>query len=231
MSLSDSIPTGSTETLHVPRPAALGEQFENLEQQKHADILGMWAFLGTEVLFFGGLILGYTVYRHWYWFAWLEGSHHLKEVLGGTNTAVLLCSSLMMALAVRSAHLGRRKPLVGYLLATIVLGLVFLAIKGTEYYLEYKEGLVPGYLFHPEHLPPGLNPQHLQMFMVFYFFMTGLHAFHMIAGLCVITGITIAAYRGMYSSEYYNPVEVVGLYWHFVDIVWVFLFPLLYLIR
>ncbi len=231
MSLSDVIPTAASAPVDADRPAALQEQFEDLEQQKHADTLGMWMFLGTEILFFGGLIVSYTVYRHWYWFAWVEGSHHLKEVLGGTNTAVLLCSSLMMALAVRSAHLGRRKALVRFLLITIVLGLIFLAIKGTEYYLEYREGLVPGYLFHPHDLPAALNPRHLEMFMVFYFFMTGLHAIHMIIGISVLIWLTITAHRGRYSAEYYNPVEIVGLYWHFVDIVWVFLFPLLYLIR
>jgi cytochrome c oxidase subunit 3 len=215
-----------------PDPGPIAEQFEDRIQQEHTATLGMWTFLSTEILFFGGLILGYTVYRHVHYDAWLIGSKHLHEWFGGINTAVLLCSSLTMALAVRTARLGQSKwVLTTLLLITVVLGLGFLAIKGCEYYLEWTEHLWPGSWFHPEHVPPNINVRQWQLFMVFYFFMTGLHAIHMTVGVGLVGGLAVNAGYGRFSEKYYAPVEIIGLYWHFVDIVWIFLFPLLYLIR
>lgn len=205
----------------------LAHQFDDLAQQREAGTLGMWAFLATEVLFFGGLFTGFTVYRLRYPEGFIEGAHHMKFWIGAFNTGVLLCSSLTVALSVYSAHHGHRKALVGFLLATIALGLTFLGIKGVEYVLEYHEGLVPG--IHWTYVSP-LAPE-VKLFMGFYFIMTAIHATHMIIGLGVFSVITWKAWRGFYSPDYYNPVEISGLYWHFVDVVWIFLFPVLYLLR
>lgn len=201
-------------------------QFDDLEQQHTSSALGMWVFLGTEVMFFGGLFTAYAVYRYLYPAAFAEASSHTDLLLGGINTAVLLTSSLMMALGVRAAQLGQRKALVMFLVLTLLMGAAFLGIKGMEYYKEYQEGLVPGLNF----TFAGENAQQVRLFFVFYFFMTGLHAIHMIIGLGVVTVLAILAWRGRFSTHYYTPVELTGLYWHFVDIVWVFLYPLLYLV-
>lgn len=212
--------------------SVLAHQFDDLEQQFEASTLGMWAFLITEVLFFGGLFTGYAVYRSQYPLAFAEGSLHLDYRIGAINTAVLICSSLTMALAVRSAQLGRRRSLIGFLLLTMLLGSVFLGIKVFEYSHKYHEHLIPGINFVPPHefIRYHVDPQQLYVFLSFYFAMTGMHALHMIIGVSVLTVLVVLAWRGRFSSEYYNPVEVAGLYWHFVDIVWIFLFPLLYLI-
>ena len=156
-----------------------------------------------------------------------EGSHELRVLLGGLNTAVLLCSSLFMALAVHAAQHGRNKQLIRYLIITELIGALFLGIKFLEYYKHYKEHLVPGLNFSY----PGDNVSRVQLFMVFYFILTGMHAVHMLVGLGVLSALAILAYRGRFSSHYYNPVDIGGLYWHFVDIVWVFIFPLLYLVK
>lgn len=205
----------------------LAEQFDDLAQQREAATLGIWAFLATEVLFFGALFMSFYMYRTHYHGAFREGSIHLKHWLGCINTAVLLTSSLTVALSVHYAHLGHRRMLVGMLLSTLFLGVVFLIIKGTEYYLEYQEGLVPGLYWRPHEA----FPAPIKIFFSFYFIMTAIHAIHMLIGLTVFTIITIKANRGRYSPAYYNPVEVAGLYWHFVDLVWIFLFPTLYLLR
>jgi cytochrome c oxidase subunit 3 len=201
-------------------------QFENMEQQRDATTLGMWIFLVTEIMFFGGLFMAYMLYRWSYPQAFAEASHHLNIVLGGFNTAVLITSSLTMALAVHAAQLGRRRTLVGFLIVTIVLGLVFLGVKAVEYQHKFEEHHFPGSTFHFE----GTDPAHSQMFFFIYFCMTGLHALHMIIGVALLAVIALNSWRGRYTPEYYGPVEVSGLYWHFVDIVWIFLFPLLYLI-
>ena len=206
--------------------SALAHQFDDVEQQTEAATLGMWAFLVTEILFFGGLFLCYVVYRSNYPEAFASGSHHLDVFLGTVNTAVLIGSSLTMALAVHAAQLGHRKELVLFLLGTIVLGSVFLGIKGIEYAHKFEEHLVPGPFFHFD----GPHAQHAQIFFSLYFAMTGLHAAHMVIGLGILIVLTIMAWRGKFSAVYYAPIEITGLYWHFVDIVWIFLFPLLYLI-
>jgi cytochrome c oxidase subunit 3 len=209
-------------------PSLVAHQFDTAEQQHEASYAGMWIFLATEVLFLGGLFAGYSVYRYSYAGAFRAASQHLYASLGATNTGVLLCSSLTMALAVRAAQRGKRGQLLAFLLATMALGLVFLGIKATEYYLEYTEHLVPlkGFNFRFE----GGDPRRAQLFFNFYFAMTGLHALHLLIGIGWVGVITVLAGRGRFSAAYHTPVEIAGLFWHFVDIVWVFLFPLLYLI-
>jgi len=203
----------------------LAHHFNDLKQQKEATTLGMWAFLVTEILFFGGLFAGYAEYRSRFPEAFAAGSHHLDIVLGTINTAVLIGSSLTMAMGVHAAQLGKRKKIAVFLLLTIVLGLVFLGIKAVEYTHKYHEGLIPGAGFGLQ----GADRQQM-LFFAFYFLMTGMHALHMVIGVGIVSLIAFFAWRGRYSPEYYGPVEVTGLYWHFVDIVWIFLFPLLYLI-
>jgi cytochrome c oxidase subunit 3 len=212
--------------LSSERQSALAHQFDDLEQQSEAVTVGMWAFLITEVLFFGGLFTGYAVYRTTYPQAFAEASRHLDVVLGAVNTAVLICSSLTMALAVRAAQFSQRAALIGFLLATMLLGSVFLGVKVVEYSDKFAHHLVPGraFTFVGPHAPQA------QLFFSFYFAMTGMHAVHMIIGLGILAVLVVLAWRGRFSSEYYAPIDISGLYWHFVDIVWIFLFPFLYLI-
>ena len=207
-------------------PAALAHQFESLGQQKEAAALGMWVFLATEMLFFGGLFITYTIYRSWYPDAFVAASHELVIWAGTVNTAVLITSSLTMALAVHAAQTGERRGLNLFLVATILLGGVFLGIKAFEYRTEWVAHHVPGLTFQFEEP----YARHAQLFFSLYFVMTGLHAVHMIIGLGVMAVMLWWSIRGTITPEYYSPIEVTGLYWHFVDIVWIFLFPLLYLI-
>ena len=211
--------------------AILQHHFENLEQQHESATLGMWIFLVTEVMFFGGLFTAYTVYRTLYPAAFAEASRHLNVLLGGANTAVLLCSSLTVALAVHFAQISRRRATFIFLLATILLGAMFLGIKASEWYVEYHDGLVPGRLFtyvSPD--PANISGRQVELFYVLYFAMTGLHGLHMIIGIGIMSVLAFHAWRGRYSEDYFSQVEVGGLYWHFVDIVWIFLYPMLYLI-
>jgi len=210
----------------VSHHPALAHQFDSLGQQTEAATLGMWVFLVTEVLFFGGLFVTYAVYRSFYPAAFSAASHELDILLGGINTAVLITSSLTMALAVHAAQLGQRRLLMIFLVVTMVLGTVFLGIKAVEYYHKFAEHHVPGatFQFEREH------QRHAQIFFSLYFIMTGLHAIHMIIGIGVLLVMWIWAWRGTITREYAGPIEISGLYWHFVDIVWIFLFPLLYLI-
>ncbi|HWP59571.1 MAG TPA: cytochrome c oxidase subunit 3 family protein [Candidatus Acidoferrales bacterium] len=211
----------------MERAGVLASQFDNIEQQREASRLGMWVFLGTEIMFFGGLFLGYSVYRALYSPGFADGSRHLDLVLGAINTAVLIASSLTMALAVHAAETGRRKPLAGFLFLTLLLGSIFLAIKAVEYTHKFHEHLVPGARFaYPE--PAFSRPA--ELFFSFYFAMTGMHALHMVIGVAILSVLVVQAWRGKFSPLNYAPVELTGLYWHFVDIVWIFLFPLLYLI-
>ncbi|MGH9453764.1 MAG: cytochrome c oxidase subunit 3 [Terriglobia bacterium] len=205
----------------------VAEQFDDQVQQHEAASLGMWVFLTTEVLFFGGLIASYTIYRYMYLPGFEIGSRHLSVLWGATNTAVLICSSLTMALAVRAAQLGKKKHLISFLVVTLIFGLVFLFIKFyCEWRHEYLNQLAPGVNFSFT----GPHAHHVELFMVFYFILTGLHALHMIVGVGVLTTLIILAARNAFSKDRFNAVEIAGLYWHFVDIVWIFLFPLLYLI-
>jgi cytochrome c oxidase subunit 3 len=230
--------------------AHVAHHFDDAEQQFDAAALGMWLFLATEIMFFGGLFLGYAVYRNRYPGEFALGSHQLDVWLGTVNTGVLLASSLTMALAVRATQTSDSRGTAWLLGLTIALGSVFLGIKAYEYNHKFREGLVPGqmFTFPPEHAtsehaePPAASPGRItgeaphgfgpvEIFFSFYFAMTGLHALHMIIGIILLGVLLAAARRGAFSAAYYTPVEMTGLYWHFVDIVWVFLFPLLYLIR
>jgi cytochrome c oxidase subunit 3 len=206
---------------------ALAPQFEDLEQQHEAASLGMWIFLATEVMFFGGLFAGYTIYRNLYQPGFDAGSHLLNVTIGAINTAVLICSSLTMALAVRAAQLGKRKTLLAFLICTMALGLAFILIKLTlEWRHDYLGGFAPGLNF----TFAGPNAKSVELFFCFYFLMTGVHALHMVVGVGVLSVLLALAWKGRFGPERYNAVETAGLYWHFVDIVWIFLFPLLYLI-
>jgi cytochrome c oxidase subunit 3 len=210
---------------HAHHPA-LQHHFETLQQQHEASSLGMWIFLVTEIMFFGGLFMAYSLYRIWYPLAWAEGSLELDIVLGGINTVVLIASSVTMAMAVRSAQTGHRRATINWLLATMVLGLTFLVIKFFEYKHKYELHHIPG----PNFVWDGPEPGGVQIFLSLYFAMTGLHALHMVIGFGILATIVWMAYKNRFSPEWYTPVEMAGLYWHFVDIVWIFLFPLLYLV-
>lgn len=191
-------------------------------------ILGMWIFLSTEVVFFGGLFLSYAVYRWAFPAGFAAGSDKLEVLKGTINTAVLLTSSLTMALAVRSASTGQKaRTQAAWLFATAALGLLFLAIKASEYRKEALESLVPGRGFH---YPGPLSPE-VEIFFKLYFSMTGLHAVHVTIGCLLMIWFGVAALQGSYSKEYHTPIEGAGLYWHFVDLVWIFLYPMLYLIK
>ena len=207
----------------------LRHHFATAEQQMDAATLGMWTFLITEVLFFGGMFASYAVYRNLYLGAFASTSHYMNVPLGATNTAVLICSSLTMVLAVRAAQLSNRKFTMLFLVLTMIFGTVFLVIKGFEYHDKWHEGLVPGihWFGYPE-FPQFAHNAQILFFL--YFCMTGMHALHMVVGLGLLTYLLIQAYRRVFSANYFAPVEMIGLYWHFVDVVWIFLFPLLYLI-
>jgi cytochrome c oxidase subunit 3 len=187
----------------------------------------MWVFLATEVMFFGGLFAGYTIYRNLYQPGFEAGSHMLNVTIGAVNTAVLIGSSLTMALAVRAAQMGKRNALVTFLILTTALGLAFVLIKLTlEWRHDYLEGLAPGLNF----TFAGPDAKSLELFFCFYFIMTGVHALHMMVGVGVLSVLLVQAWKGHFGPNHFNAVETAGLYWHFVDIVWIFLFPLLYLI-
>jgi cytochrome c oxidase subunit 3 len=223
--LPNGLAAHADEHLHAHHPAQQ-HHFETLQQQAEASNLGMWLFLVTEVMFFGGLFTAYLIYRLWYPEAWAEGSRALNIYQGGGNTMVLIASSLTMAMAVRNAQTGRRKATVVQLLLTMALGLTFLVVKYFEYKYKFDVGEVPGPNFHFE----GLHAAQAEIFFSLYFAITGLHALHMIIGLGLMSVMTWMAWKGRFSPEWYTPMEMSGLYWHFVDIVWIFLFPLLYLV-
>ncbi|HKS74284.1 MAG TPA: cytochrome c oxidase subunit 3 family protein [Terriglobales bacterium] len=216
-------------------PPGLQHHFVDMVQQQNAVSLGMWLFLATEIMFFGGMFCAYLIYRDLYFNEFAAGSRSIDLVLGTVNTAVLICSSLTVALSVRAAQMGKRMLLVGLLIVTMIFGLAFLGIKGVEWYNKYKEHHVPGVAFDASDIVRDypqipIDQSHEQIFFSLYFAMTGLHALHMIVGLGIFTWLTYTAWKGRYGPEYYSPVEISGLYWHFVDIVWIYLFPLLYLI-
>jgi cytochrome c oxidase subunit 3 len=204
---------------------SVAHQFETIDQQHEADVLGMWTFLATEVMFFGGLIMCYTFARYSYPQIFEAASHHLYVAYGGTNTAILLCSSYTMALAVRAAQLGRRTAVVGFLSVTIAFGLAFLAVKGFEYHTDFVDHLVPRWDFKWD----GPGAREAEIFFWLYFTLTALHALHVTIGIGILAVMALLASQGRFQAGKDMPVEIAGLYWHFVDIVWVFLFPLLYL--
>jgi len=211
------------------RAPYLAEQFDDLEQQRHADIMGMWLFLATELLLFGGVFMAFAVNRWFHPETFGEAAHELDLVLGSVNTAILLTSGLTMALAERAMAVRRRGLTLALLGATLALGLVFLSIKGFEYYKEYSEQLLPitglafGYT--------GAHPEHAQMFFNFYFVLTAMHALHMAIGLAIIAVLMGIGQRWRQPDRFERQVRIVGLYWAFVDVVWVFVFTTLYLLR
>ena len=235
-------------TEHVHGHPALQHHFENMEQQREAGTLGMWIFLVTEIMFFGGMFLAYALYRNLYPAAFASASNHLDIWLGGFNTGVLILSSFTMALAVYFTQVGKHRPQVWCLVLTLLLGLTFLGVKAVEYRDKYRDHLIPGQLIpghkfdpkvqeegqpldpHALHLLPGATVEKVQMFYWIYFAMTGMHALHMIIGAGLLSYLIIFSLKRRFDPEYHSPVEVIGLYWHFVDIVWIFLFPLLYLL-
>jgi cytochrome c oxidase subunit III len=250
---------------------ALKHHFDNLEQQHSAERLGMWFFLVTEVLFFTGMFVAYTVYRNWYPAEFAFSSSHLLWQIAGINTVLLITSSLTMTLAIRAAQLGRKSELMRYLAITFLLGAGFMGFKAFEYSTDYHEKFVPGELFRTEYegavkelapvshaavkdykftggqqhwsqdlakinhgKEPGsdgtVSPERVQLFLVFYYVMTGIHGVHIVVGLGCILWLVAEAYRGAIPREAYSKVEVISLYWHLVDMIWLFLMPLLYLI-
>jgi cytochrome c oxidase subunit 3 len=206
-------------------PSLVREHFRTAEQQRETEMFGMWIFLATEVLFFGGVFMAFTVYRMYYPQAFGAGSGGMNILLGSINTALLITSSLTMALAVYSAETGKRSRLVFLLIVTMLLGCAFLGIKFTEYYQHYLEHKMPGVWFEYG----GPDASKVQMFFVFYYFMTGLHALHMMVEVGVLLVILGRALAGSFSAAHHTPVAVAGLYWSFVDIIWVFLFAIFYL--
>jgi cytochrome c oxidase subunit 3 len=241
-----------------------------MEQQREAGTLGMWIFLVTEIMFFGGMFMAYILYRTYNGDAFAAASNRLNVTMGFINTIVLICSSLTMALAVYYSQVGKRMMIVVMLILTMILGSTFLVIKAFEYYEKYEKHEIPGRLIpsrpfdwyageheggggaeavtqqpgrdatterNPQAVPTGQERKpnanlasRAEMFFFIYFAMTGLHALHMIIGLGMLIVLTVMAWRNRFSPEYHSPVELGGLYWHFVDIVWIFLFPLLYLL-
>ncbi len=206
--------------------ALVAHQFEDAAQQKETSTLGMWIFLSTEILFFGGMFMGYIVYRSMYPEAFALGSRHLNLLIGSANTAILLTSSLTMALAVHAVHSGKKNRATLFLIVTMFFGLCFLGLKATEYTEVFGEHFNPGPNFH--FIVAGMRQ--LEIFFLFYFLLTAVHALHMIVGVGILSVMLIKNVRGRFSPSYYTPIEVSGLYWHFVDIIWIFLYPLLYLI-
>ena len=214
---------------------ALRHHFATREQQREASSLGMWLFLGTEIMFFGGMFCAYLIYRYWYYNEFAAGSRSISIKWGTINTIVLICSSLTVALSVRAAQMGKRKLVLLLLSLTMLFGVAFLGIKGIEWYEKFQEHHVPGQSFDAsdivrEYPQIHINQQHEQIYFSLYFAMTGLHALHMIIGLGIFLYLTFHTWKGTYTPEYYTPLEIGGLYWHFVDIVWIYLYPLLYLI-
>ncbi|HKR15214.1 MAG TPA: cytochrome c oxidase subunit 3 family protein [Pyrinomonadaceae bacterium] len=232
---------------------ALQHHFENMEQQREAGTLGMWIFLVTEIMFFGGMFLAYTLYRSKFPMSFATGSNHLDITLGAVNTGVLILSSFTMAMAVYCTQVGKHRPQIIALVLTLVLGVTFLGIKAVEYHQKYEDRLIPGKVFSGITFSPAVAQEgdkdphklhlltdhhtgelatlpHIEMFYWIYFAMTGMHALHMIIGAGLLTYLIIFSLKRRFGPEYHSPVEVIGLYWHFVDIVWIFLFPLLYLL-
>lgn len=220
-----------TSAPHAPaRPVA--EQFDDPDQQALAATFGMWVFLATEVLFFGGMFVAYLSCRARMPEAFAAGAEHMDFWLGTANTAILLTSSLTVALAHHAVEIGRRRPLIGFLAATIALGAVFLGIKFYEYYDHAAKGLLPGPAFDmAEAAKHGADPRRVEIFFCFYYVMTGFHALHMLVGCGLIAVLVVLAWRRVVNAGYTTPITLGGLYWHFVDVVWVFLYPLLYLVK
>ena len=227
-----------SDSVRAPQPNRLAYWYRSYAEQTESVTLGMWLFLVTEIMFFGGLFMAYMLYRGMNFDAFAAASYTLDIQLGAINTAVLIGSSLTVVLAVWAAEHGKQKQLILWLAATIVLGCAFLGIKYVEYSHKYHDGKFPGPEFvfedkrppekvHGDHPP---DPDKVRMFFHLYFGMTGLHALHMIIGIGVFVVLLVNTIRGKYTAQWHDPIPIAGLYWHFVDLVWIYLFPLLYLI-
>ena len=216
-----------SEAILAPQEPGLRHHFDDSAQQLEASTLGMWVFLVTEVMFFGGMFGAYIVYRNMYPEAFASTSHFMNVTIGAINTGVLIFSSFTMVLAVRSAQLRQKKALIVFLILTLILGCVFLSLKYVEYHEKWVDHHIPGPGF--QYADPRYFHQ-AQILFYLYFAMTGMHAIHMMVGAGLLITLIVMAARNRFSSGWYTPVEMIGLYWHFVDIVWIFLFPLLYLI-
>jgi cytochrome c oxidase subunit 3 len=248
--VSDSTATahGEAADTHHEHPPYQRHHFETVDQQFDATNFAMWLFLLTEVMFFGGLFAAYLIMRNWYYPAFVEASHQLQISWGTANTAVLITSSFTMAMGVWNAEMRRKGGLLLCLWLTFFLGLAFLGIKTIEYHEKWEKHHVPGFHYSDaSFLNPASDPEvHKQypddkplapdmagkteMYFFLYFAMTGMHAMHMIIGICILVYMIIRAKAGAYTTGHVTFVENFGLYWHFVDIVWIFLYPLLYLI-
>lgn len=215
-------------------PKWLAHHFDTPAQQFDAAKLGMWVFLAQELLFFSGLFVAYGVYRSWYPEMFRAAAHQLNKEMGATNTVVLLFSSLTAALAVRASQVGNRKATGRLILVTIGCACMFLVIKFFEYKHKFEAGLLPGRFYHPhlEHLAPNSPPlpENTDTFFSIYFMMTGVHGVHVLVGIGVLVWVFLRNSRGEFSKDFFTPVDIVAIYWHLVDLVWIYLFPLLYLI-
>jgi cytochrome c oxidase subunit 3 len=212
-------------------PAYLAHHFTTPAQQFDAAKLGMWLFLAQELLFFSGLFVSYLVFRLWYPDAWSVCSHELDWKLGTVNTLVLLFSSATAVLAVRSAQLGERAKTSMYLLVTIACACAFLVIKYFEYTHKFEAGLLPGPYFNPHgHVNAEVFPTGSAAFFSVYFMATGVHGIHVLVGIGVLLWIWRRNESGEFTKEFWTPVDLVALYWHLVDLIWIYLFPFLYLI-
>ena len=211
---------------HEGHDSHLQHHFAEPEQQFDASKLGMWLFLATEILLFGGLFVGFGISQSKYPEAFVQAHHHLDRNLGFLNTVVLLISSFTMVMGVHAAKTNQKKKLIFFLVFTILCAFIFLGVKYFEYSHKFHEGLLPGKFYSHE----GDTVPSQFVFFSFYFMMTGLHGIHILGGVAVMSWVLLRAMRGEFSSEYYTPVDLVGLYWHLVDLIWIYLFPLLYLI-
>lgn len=202
--------------------------FNSAEHEFEASKFGMWLFLVTEIMLFGGLFVGYIIFRALYPEAWQEAHHHLNRVMGGINTIVLIVSSWTMATAVGMAQRNQPKRSMQLMAVTLICAGIFMVIKYFEYSHKFHVGLLPGGFFDPA--KSGVTHPKAQLFFSFYFLMTGLHGFHVLVGMGLISWVMLRTSRNEFSEHYYTPVEMVGLYWHLVDLIWIYLFPLLYLV-
>ncbi|MEX0680224.1 MAG: cytochrome c oxidase subunit 3 family protein [Balneolales bacterium] len=214
------------QTVTADKKTHLQHHFVDADQQFESSKLGMWIFLVTEVLMFGGLFVAYIIYRSWHPDLFQLAAKELNTILGATNTVVLIASSLTIALAIRNVQLDKIKASINYMATTIALAGVFMVIKYIEYTEKFAKGIFPGNAYYYD----GIDHSMASNFFSIYYMMTGLHGIHVLMGMALISWMILKAKRGAVHSSYYTPVENTGLFWHLVDIIWIFLFPLLYLI-
>lgn len=200
--------------------------FVDADQQFDAAKMGMWIFLVTEILMFGGLFAAYIVYRLWYPELFVMASEELDTFWGGVNTIVLIGSSLTVAMAIKSAQLNQKKNISINLVITLLLAAVFMVIKYFEWTHKFELGIFPGKFYAFE----GIDHPKANVFFSLYYLMTGLHGIHVLIGMGLMIWLLVRSSKKHFDSEYYSPIEITGLYWHLVDIIWIFLFPLFYLI-